>query len=400
MVFIFSFFQILACIVVGTIKKKELLTMKTANNRGVDPILELLGLAHLYRGRRPLVWIPDLYPKPVSTPLKTDEQRETKSNSLREKVSAYGVGSRDPGKTGDSASSSAEVDLSEYFVDTREDGPYASLLTDETFKKAFSPDTEQGKCNLLNLLNDMLEGQIPHRIIDMYSQQLEQNESGSKESRTSIFDLHCRDEVGDFIEIEVQIRKKTNFLKRLAFYSGQMIVKQGIPGDEWNYDVKPTYVIAITKHRVFDDDRTIHRAGIVDYATNKPIVDSVNFTVVELPKVGRIIRENDAEAAKWMFALKYLNRIKRLPPALNEGKFKGLLLSAKVARFNKEELERYRYTMKMEWDDYAEWTALVEDHPEYLKEAEQKAVDARDSEIAQMLDDGMTLEKLREYLRK
>ena len=101
-----------------------------------------------------------------------------------------------------------------------------------------------------------------------------------------------------------------------------------------------------------------------------------------------------------MFALKYLNRIKRLPPALNEGKFKGLLLSAKVARFNKEELERYRYTMKMEWDDYAEWTALVEDHPEYLKEAEQKAVDARDSEIAQMLDDGMTLEKLREYLRK
>ena len=56
--------------------------------------------------------------------------------------------------------------------------------------------------------------------------------------------------------------------------------------------------------------------------------------------------------------------------------------------------------MKMEWDDYAEWTALVEDHPEYLKEAEQKAVDARDSEIAQMLDDGMTLEKLREYLRK
>jgi predicted transposase/invertase (TIGR01784 family) len=248
---------------------------------------------------------------------------------------------------------------------------------DETFKKAFSPDTEQGKCNLLNLLNDMLEGQIPHRIIDVYSQQLEQNESGSKESRTSIFDLHCRDEVGDFIEIEVQIRKKTNFLKRLAFYSGQMIVKQGIPGDEWNYDVKPTYVIAITKHRVFNDDRAIHRAGIVDYATNKPIVDSVNFTVVELPKVGRIIRENDAEAAKWMFALKYLNRIKRLPPALNEGKFKGLLLSAKVARFNKEELERYRYTMKMEWDDYAEWTALVEDHPEYmknaLKEAEQKA---------------------------
>lgn len=373
--------------------------MNTANKRGVDPILELLGLAHLYRGRHPLVWIPDLYPKAASV-AQAKDTHDSKPNCLHEKSAAYGVGPRDSGQVEDSASDSTEVDFSEYFVDTKEDGPYASLLTDETFKKAFSPDTEQGKCNLLNLLNDMLEGQIPLRIIDVYSQQLEQNESGSKESRTSIFDLHCRDEVGDFIEIEVQIRKKTNFLKRLAFYSGQMIVKQGIPGDEWNYDVKPTYVIAITKHRVFDDDRAIHRAGIVDYATNKPIVDSVNFTVIELPKVGRIIRENDAEAAKWMFALKYLNRIKRLPPALNEGKFKGLLNVAKVARFNKDELERYRNTMRMEWDDYADWTALVEDHPEYLKEAEQKAVDARDSEIAQMLDDGMTLEKLREYLRK
>ena len=29
--------------------------------------------------------------------------------------------------------------------------------------------------------------------------------------------------------------------------------------------------------------------------------------------------------------------------------------------------------MRMEWDDYADWTALVEDHPEYMKEAVEKA---------------------------
>lgn len=64
--------------------------------------------------------------------------------------------------------------------------------------------------------------------------------------------------------------------------------------------------------------------------------------------------------------------------------------------------------MRMEWDDYAEWTALVEDHPEYLKDtvekaeqkAAQRAVDADHQELARMLDDGMTLEKLKEYLRK
>lgn len=356
-----------------------------------DPILELLGLGHLYHGDRPLVWIPDLYPKIESKNSSANKKLEKSVlDNLHEKMHPYECGAK--------ISRDVETDFSEYFVDTKEDGPYASLLTDETFKKAFSPDTEQGKCNLLNLLNDMLEGQIPHRILDVYSQQSETNESGSKESKTSIFDLHCRDESGDFIEIEVQIRKKENFLRRLAFYSSQMVVKQGIPGNKWDYEVKPTYVIAVTRHSVFDDDRLIHRAGILDYETGERLIDSVNYTVVELTKITRIIRENDAEAVKWVYAFRYLNRLKSLPPALDQGKFKGLLESAKIARFNKEELERYRNSMKMEWDDYADWVAIAKDHPEYVKSIQNDAVNARNREIVQMINDGMSLEKLKQYL--
>ncbi|WP_405331279.1 PD-(D/E)XK nuclease family transposase [Fibrobacter sp.] len=168
-----------------------------------------------------------------------------------------------------------EVDLSQYFLEAGEEGPYVSLLTDITFKKAFSPDTEQGKVNLLNLLNDMLKGQIKHRITDVISQQSELNNSGSKESKTSIFDLHCRDERNEQIDVEVQIRKKKNFLKRLVFYSSQMIVQQGLPGHKWNYNVKPSFIIAITKHKIFKKDNLpIHRAGIWDYTTGK-YLDSV-----------------------------------------------------------------------------------------------------------------------------
>jgi len=70
----------------------------------------------------------------------------------------------------------------------------------------------------------MLEGQIPQKIKEIASQQPELNESGSKVSKSSILDLHCRDEHGNFIEIEVQIQRETNFLKRLVFYSSLMIV--------------------------------------------------------------------------------------------------------------------------------------------------------------------------------
>lgn len=101
---------------------------------------------------------------------------------------------------------------------------------------------------------------------------------------------------------------------------------------------------------------------------------------------------------KWVYAFRYLNRLKSLPPALDQGKFKGLLESAKIARFNKEELERYRNSMKMEWDDYADWVAIAKDHPEYVKSIQNDAVNARNREIVQMINDGMSLEKLKQYL--
>ena len=330
--------------------------MFTRKTKSADPILEMLGLGHLYQGKRPLVWIPDLYPKtgPAENP-----QNGHESNELHDKLVPYDA---------------SESDFSEYFVKTKTDGPYASLLSDVTFKKAFSPDTETGKDNLINLLNDMLKGQILCKIKDVSSQQPELNDSGSKVSRTSIFDLHCIDENGRLIEIEVQLRRRTNFLKRLTFYSSQMIVKQGAPGRKWNHDIKPTYVIAITRHSIFNDRDAIHRAGILDYKTHKLWVDCANFTVVELSKIKRIVCKKDDDAIKWMFVFRYLNRLERLPPALNAGKFKGLLEPAKIARFNKKELERYRRSMYTEWDRYGEEEAFAEDHPEYIKKIGDEAV--------------------------
>ncbi len=319
--------------------------MDVLNKKCADPILERFGLGHFYHGDKPLVWIA----QPHSAP-----------TSLHEDVASYNA---------------EESDLSQYFVKEGEFGPYASLLYDKTFKKTFSPDTRRGKRNLLNLLNDMLEGQIPQKIMDVASQQQELNDSGSKVSKSSILDLHCRDERDNLIEIEVQIQRETNFLKRLVFYSSQMIVQQGEPGPDWDYDVKPVYVISFARFRVFDDDRPLHRAGILDYETADRLIDSANFTIIELPKVTRMIRSSDSEVAKWLFIFRYLDRLKELPPALKTEKFEGLPPFAKLARFNKKELKRYRYIMQLKWDRYAQELAFAEDHPDFVKKIEDETVE-------------------------
>ena len=197
-----------------------------------------------------------------------------------------------------------------------------------------------------------------------------------------------------FIEIEIQIERETNFLKRLLFYSSQMIVQQGEPGPDWDYDVKPIYVISFARFRVFDDDRPLHRAGFLDYETANPLIDSANFTIVELSKVKKMIRKSDSEAAKWMFIFRYLHRLKELPPALKTEKFEGLLPFAKLARFNKKELKRYRYIMHLKWDRYAQELAFAEDHPDFVKKIEEKVID----KVERMLKKGASMDKIRTSL--
>lgn len=44
-------------------------------------------------------------------------------------------------------------------------------------------------------------------------------------------------------------------MKRLAFYASEMVANQAEPGNDWNFNVQPTYVIALTRFPVFPDER-------------------------------------------------------------------------------------------------------------------------------------------------
>ena len=240
--------------------------------------------------------------------------------------------------------------LEDYLVKPGEQSPFANLLVDLAFKKAFDPDKPTSRENLVNLLNDLLAPQLKRPVKNVWTRNVAKNLSGSKASRTAIFDLHCEDDAGELIEIEVQIRKLDNFLNRLAFYASEMVANQAEPGDDWDYSIKPTYVIAIARHRMFEDDRIVHRATVMDLETHENFMDSYNFTVIELSKVSFFIEKTSSDLSKWLFFFRYLNRLKELPPAINERKFRLLTESSKVSKFSKEEFEAYQKVFHEKWD--------------------------------------------------
>ncbi|MBR6855089.1 MAG: Rpn family recombination-promoting nuclease/putative transposase [Fibrobacter sp.] len=271
--------------------------------------------------------------------------------------------------------------LEDYLVKPGERSPFANLLVDLAFKKAFDPDKPTSRENLVNLLNDLLAPQLKRPIKNVWTRNVAKNLSGSKASRTAIFDLHCEDDAGELIEIEVQIRKLDNFLNRLAFYASEMVANQAEPGDDWDYGIKPTYVIAIARHRMFEDDRIVHRATVTDLETHEKFMDSYNFTVVELAKVPFFIESKSDSLSKWLFFFRYLNKLKALPPEMNEKKFRQLTESSKVSKFSREEFEAYQKVFHEKWDHNVLRRSFFE---EFADDVNAK-MDERSREIAKRL---------------
>ena len=270
-----------------------------------------------------------------------------------------------------------------------EKSPYANLLVDLAFKKAFDPDKPTSRSNLINLLNDLLEPQLKRPIKNVWTRNVAKNLSGSKESRTAIFDLHCRDDMGNLIEIEVQIREMDNFMKRLAFYASEMVANQAEPGTEWNFDIQPTYVIALTRFPVFADDRAVHRAAVTDLETGEQVMDTYNYTVIELSKVPFFIEKTSSDLSKWLFFFRYLNRLKDLPEELDQSKFQQLTESSKVSKFTKKEFEAYRNMYHKVWDHNALRRGFFKEFADDVNAKIEERISDRNRESAKrMIADG------------
>ena len=296
--------------------------------------------------------------------------------------------------------------LESCLVEDGEQGPYADLTIDLAFKKAFNPDDKACRNDLVNLLNDVLGPQLKHPIQTVHTRNVAQNFSGSAKSRTAIFDLHCADDRGNLIEIEVQIRRMENFIKRLGFYAGMMVANQSETGDDWNFEVKPTYVIAISREEVFPDDQSVHRGTVTDLKTGKQLMDLYNFTILELSKVPFFIEKTSDNISKWLFFFRYLNRLKKLPDALDERKFARLTESSRVSNFTKKEFEAYQHMYHEIWDRNALRNAFIEDNPDFIEELRKKARAEVGNEIAAakaremakaMLADGVPVDRIAAY---
>ena len=274
---------------------------------------------------------------------------------------------------------------------------YIDPFTDFGFKKLFGE--ECNKDLLLDFLNELLhkkEGKIVN-LTYLKSEQL----GRSEEDRKAIFDLHCENERGEKFIVEMQKTKQNFFKDRALYYSTFPIIEQAVSGD-WNYELKAVYTVAILDF-VFeedkdDEDKYRYDVMLTDIDTHKVFYNKLTFTYLEMPKFNKKVEELDTRFEKWMYVLKNLKRLDRLPEKLREKIFEKIFSVAEIAKLSKEEYKQYIVSLNA-YRDFKNSidTARDEGKAEGLAEGIEKGEKLKTIEFAKKLKTrGMPFDEISE----
>jgi len=250
---------------------------------------------------------------------------------------------------------------------------YINPFTDFGFKRLFGE--EPNKDLLLDFLNEILKNQ-QGKIVDLTY--LKTEKLGiSEQDRRAIFDLYCENEKGEKFIVEMQKSKQNFFKDRSVYYSTFPIQEQARKSD-WNYELKAVYTIGILDF-VFDSDKNEsdkfrYDVKLQDIETNKTFYDKLTFIYFEMPKFNKSIDELDSHFDKWLYILKNLHKLDRLPSKLQENVFEKVFEVAEIAKFTREEYISYEDSLK-----------YYRDLKNSLDTAKIEAKEQRDLEIAKKL---------------
>jgi predicted transposase/invertase (TIGR01784 family) len=222
---------------------------------------------------------------------------------------------------------------------------YINPFTDYGFKRLFGE--EPNKDLLLDFLNELLkaeQGQITS-ITYLKTEQL----GVSMDDRKAIFDIYCENEKGEKFIVELQ-KTKQNFFKDRTVYYSTFPIREQAKRSEWNFELKAVYTIAILDF-IFDDDKDQpekyrYDVKLTDIETKTVFYDKLTFIYLEMPKFNKSIEQLETRFDKWLYVIRNLNRLDRIPDKLKEKIFDKLFETAEIAKFNPQQIEFYEDSLK------------------------------------------------------
>lgn len=237
-------------------------------------------------------------------------------------------------------------------------GRYIDPLVDFAFKKIFG--NEPNKDLLIAFLNEVFRGR--KHIADLTYNKNEYP-GDLKDVGAAIFDLLCTGINGEKFIIEVQRGRPDNFKERALFYTSRLISDQAPKGKRqaWGYNLPEIYLVALLENSTLEistDSGYLHNIYLCNSETGEIFYNKLGYTYIELSKFAKADTELETDLDKWLYVLKNMSQMNKLPVYLRKPIFEKLFSIAEYTNLTKEEKSMYDSSQKRRWDsqsvlDYA-----------------------------------------------
>src|SRR5574344_1711592 len=186
---------------------------------------------------------------------------------------------------------------------------FINPFTDVGFKRIFGQEIT--KDLLIDFLNDLLKGE--RNILDITFLDKEQIPVFDKD-RGLIYDIYCTTDTGEKIIVEMQNKYQQHFKDRTLFYLSQAISRQGERGAKWDYSIKAVYGVFFMNFQL-EKWPSPYRCDIelADRKTHESFSDKMRFIYLELPSFRKEEHECETDFERWIYVLKNMDTLKRLP---------------------------------------------------------------------------------------
>lgn len=220
-------------------------------------------------------------------------------------------------------------------------GKFINPFTDVGFKIIFGQ--EFSKPRLLDFLNTLLEGE---RVISDLKFLDKEQPAIYDGDRSPIYDILCETDTGEKIIVEMQNREHPNFKERMLYYSSEAIARQGEKGTGWGYDIKAVYMVAFTNFVLTGYAGRLRIDVSLTDQEGWLFTDKMRLICLQMPCFTKEADACENHFERWIYILKNMEILDRMPWAAQNAVFQRLAEVAEVSKLSKDERLEYDHALK------------------------------------------------------
>ncbi len=219
---------------------------------------------------------------------------------------------------------------------------FADLKSDFVFKKVFG--SEEHKDVLIALLNALLDLAAERAVVDL-TYLREEERPRVEELKHSIVDVKCRDALGRFFVVEMQVLQVEGFDKRVVYNASKAYVNQIARGEEY-LGLDDVVAVSICDFVLWPDASTQPLVPLVSHWRMQEQhggrlgLSHVQYVFVELPKLPLDRPPHDL-SEEWAYVFRRAPALREVPAHVHHEGPRKALEAARSAHFNADEWEAY-----------------------------------------------------------